>query len=93
MIKIDKTNLSDQTKFRLDEIRNIEKYVFAFDYIDNNFNVLNSTTGWVCIISHATAVGVPVGIASAGFTIALSLATGIVKKNIKSNKKQKEKTW
>ena len=79
--------MSDQTKFRLNEISKIENYfnseinqrklcskklskhVSAFDYIDKILIVLNATTGRVCIISHATVVGAPVVIASAGFTI------------------------
>ena len=87
MNEIDKTKLSDQTKFRLDEIKKIEnyfnseinqrklcskklsKYVTTFNYIDKILIVLNATTGGACIISHATVVGAPVGIASAGFTI------------------------
>ena len=91
MNEIDKTNLSDQTKFRLNEISKIEnyfnseinqrklcskklsKYVSAFDYIDKILIVLNATTGGVCNISHATVVGPPVGIASAGFTIVFFL--------------------
>ena len=97
MDEIDKTNLSDQTKFRLDEIKKIEnyfnseinqrklcskklsKYVSAFNYIDKIFIVFNATTGGVCIISHATVVGAPVGIASAGVTIVFALTTGIIK--------------
>ena len=108
MNEIDKTKLSDQTKFRLDEIKKIEnyfnseinqrklcskklsKYVSAFNYIDKILIVLSATTGGVCIISHGTVVGAPVGIASARFTIVYSLATGIIKV-IKDNKKQKEK--
>ena len=102
MNEIDKTKLSDQTKFRLDEIKKIEnyfnseincskklsKYVSAFDYTDKILIVLNATTGGVCIISHATVVGAPLGIGSAGFAIVFSLATGITKKVIKNNKKQ-----
>ena len=94
MNEIDKTNLTDQTKFRLNEISKIEnyfnseinqrklcskklsKYVTAFDYIDKILIVLSATTGGVCIVSHATVVGAPVRIASAGFTIVFSLATG-----------------
>ena len=109
MNEIDKKNLSDQTKFRLDEIKKIEsyfnseiiqsklrskklsKYVSTFNYIDKILIVLNATTGGVCIISHATVVGVPVGIASAGFTIAFSLATGIVKKLLKTTRNKKKK--
>ena len=46
--------------------------------------VLSATIGGVCIIFHATVAGAPVGIASAGFTIAFSLATGIIKKLLKT---------
>ena len=98
MNEIDKTNLTDQTKFRLNEITKIEnyfnseinqrklcskklsKYVTAFDYLDKILIVLSATTGRVCIVSHATVVGAAVGIASDGFTIVFSLATGIIKK-------------
>ena len=109
MNEIDKTKLSDQTKFRLDEIKMIEnyfheeinqrklcskkvnKYVTTFNYIDKILIVLNATTGGVCIISHATVVGAPVGIASAGFTILFSLATGITKKLLKTTRNKKKK--
>ena len=40
---------------------------------------MNITTGGVWIICHETVVGAPVGIASGGFTMVFSLATGIVK--------------
>ena len=56
----------------------LSKYVSAFDYIDKILIVLNATTGRVCIISHTTVAGAPVEIASAGFTIAFSLATGTI---------------
>ena len=109
MNEIDKTDLSDQTKFRLYEIIKIEnyfnleinqrklcskklsKYASAFDYIDKIFIVLSATIGGVCIISHATVVGAPVGIASVGFTIVFSLATGIMKKLLKTTKSKKKK--
>ena len=107
MNEIDKTNLTDQLKSRLNEISKIEncfnseinqrknaskklsKYVFAFDYIDKVLIVLSAGTGGVCIISHATVVGAPVGIASAGFTIVLSLATG--EKLLKTTRNKEEK--
>ena len=109
MNEIDKTNLTDHTKFRLNEITKIEnyfnsginqrtlcskrlsKYVTAFDYIDKILIVLSATTGGVCIVSHATVVGAPVGIASAGFTIVFSLATGIIKKLLKTTRNKKKK--
>ena len=109
MNEIDKTKLSDPTKFRLDEIKKIEtyfheeinqrklsskklsKYVTTFNYIDKILIVLNTTTGGVCIISHAAVVGAPVGIASAGFTLLFSLATGITKELLKTTRNKKKK--
>ena len=97
MNEIDKTKLSDQTNFRLNEIRKIQnyfnseinhrklcskklsKYVSTFNYIGKILIVLNTTTGKVCIISHASVIGAAIGIASAGFTIVFALATGIIR--------------
>ena len=74
---IDKTNLTDQTKFRLNEISKIEnyfnqdinqrkscskKYVAAFYYIDKVLIVLSATSGGVCVISSVSVVGAPIGI-------------------------------
>ena len=109
MNEIDKTSLSDQTKFRWNEIskienyfnseinqrknasKNLSKYLSAFDYIDKIFIILSAIRGGVCIISHAAVVGAPVGIASAGFTIVFSLATGIIKKLLKTTRNKKKK--
>ena len=95
---IDKTNLSEQTKYRLDKINKIEnyfieqisqrkscskklnKYVTAFDYIDQALIVLSATSGRVSICSFTSIVGAPVGIASASLTLFFSLTTGITKK-------------
>ena len=106
---IDKTDLSEQTKFRLDEISKIEnyfieeinqrkscskklsKYVAAFDYIDKILIVLSATSGGVSIISFTNVVGVPVGIASASFTLIFSLATRIIKKLLSITKSKNKK--
>ena len=106
-IEIDKTNLNDQIKFRLNEINQIEdyfnsdinqrklcseklsKYVTVSDYIDKILIALSATSGGVSIISFTSVVGAPVGIASASFTLILSLTTAIIKKllSITRNKK------
>ena len=65
--------------------------VTTFNYIDKILIFLNAPTGEVCIVSHATIVGAPVGIASAGFTILLSLATRITKK-LKTTRDKKKNT-
>ena len=106
---IDKTNLSEQTKFRLSEIigienyfqqeiyqrkpcsKNLSKYVTAFDYIDKILIVLSATSSGVCIISSASVVGAPVGIASASFTLTFSLISGITKKLLSITRKKNQK--
>ena len=65
-------------------------YVTTFDYIDNILIVLSATTGGVCIVSHVTIVGAPAGIATVGFTIAFSLATGIIKKLLSTTRKKRK---
>ena len=83
MHEIDQTKLSDQTKYRLYEIKKIEnyfineinkrklyskklsKYVTIFDYIDKILIVLSATSISLSIISFASTIGVPAGIASA----------------------------
>ena len=71
--------------------KNLSKYVTAFDYIDKVLIALSATSGGVSIILFTSAVGAPVGIASAIFTLIFSLTTGIVKKllSITRNKKKK----
>ena len=109
MNEINKTNLSEQTKFRLSEIMRIENYfhqeinqkkscskrlskcVSDFDYIDKILIVLSAKSSGVCIISSASVVEAPVGIANASFTLIFSLTTGIIKNllSITRNKKRK----
>ena len=109
MNEIDKTNLTEETKIRLNKIAEIEnyfiqminqrksyskkfsKYVTAFDYIDKILLVLSATSGGVYIISFASVVGAPVGIAGASFTLIFFLTTGIIKKllSITRNKNKK----
>ena len=71
--------------------KKVSKYITAFDYIDKILIVLSVATGEVSIMSFASIVGAPVGIASASFTLIVSLTIGIVKKllNITRNKKKK----
>ena len=55
--------------------KKLSKYIAAFDYIDKTLIVLPTTSGGVSIISFASFIGVPAGIASASFTLVFSLAT------------------
>ena len=74
---------SDKVKFRLMKLKTISaqkfekkvtskklsKYIAVFDYIDKILIVLSATSGVIFIISFTIIVGVPVGIASASFSL------------------------
>ena len=60
-------------------------------YFDKSFIVLSVTTGGISIASFATVIGAPVGIASASFSLAFSISTGIVKKLLKTVRNMKKK--
>ena len=102
---IEKTKLTNQTKFRLDEIENyfIEeinqrkscskklcKYAAVFDYIDQTLIVLSEKSGGVSIISFTSITRAPVRIASASLTLLFSLTTGIVKKLLNITRNKKK---
>ena len=87
MHEIDKTKLTDQTKFRLFEIKNIEN-----DFINeinqqkwyskklNEYVTIFDYIDKISIISFTTTIGAPVGIASESFALIFSITTGIIKK-------------
>ena len=53
--------------------------------------VLSVTTGNISIASFATVIGAPVGIASASFSLAFSIFTGIGKKLLKTTRCKNKK--
>ena len=61
--------------------KKLSKYIATFEYIDKTFIVLSVISGEVSIISFASVIGVPPGIASAGFTLVFSLTIGMIKKH------------
>ena len=79
-----KISLNDQIKFSLKERKEINKklskYIIVFDYIDKIFITLSASFGILSLVSHATIVGIPVGIAGSSLTVVFSLTIGIVKK-------------
>ena len=68
-------------------IKTLSKYIASFYSFDKSLIVLSVTTGSISTTSFATVIGAPVGIASASFSLAFSISTGIVKKTVKNNKK------
>ena len=109
MYEIDKTKLTDQTKFKLYELKKIDnyfineinqqksyiknsnRYVTIFDYIDKILIVLSATTWGISIISFTTTIGASVGIASASFTLIFAITTGIIKKLLDITRKKKKR--
>ena len=109
MSEIINSNLSDRTKFRLNEINEIKdyfnseiqekeimskklsKYNAVFYYVGKALIILSATSKGVSIISFASVIGLPAGIASASFTLVFSLTTGIIKKDMKKARNQNKK--
>ena len=55
------------------------KYIASFDYFDKSLIVLSVATSSISMASFATAIGAPVGIMSASFSIVFPFTTGFVK--------------
>ena len=58
-------------------IKKVNKYIVSFDYLDKIFITLSASFGTVSIASHATIVGIPVGITGASLTLIFTMGTGI----------------
>ena len=72
-------------------IRKLNKYITIFEYIEKFLIILSATSGGVSIISFISIIGVPVGIASASFTLIFSIAKGIIKILLKITRNKKKK--
>ena len=72
-------------------LKKISKYIVAFDYADKLFVTLSASFGTLSIASHATIVGIPVGIAGASLTLIFTVRTGVVKKLLNITRKKKKK--
>ena len=72
-------------------IKKLNKYIVGFDYLDKIFITLSASFGTLSIASHATIVGIPVGITGASLTLIFTIGTGISKSLLKVTKKRKKK--
>ena len=70
--------------------KKLGKYISFFDYFDKSLIVLSVTSGGVSIASFPMAIGAPIGITSANFSLAFSLCTGLVKKLLKATRNKKK---
>ena len=71
--------------------KKLSKYVTIFGYIDKILIVLSATSSSVSIISFASTIGVPAGIANASFTLIFSITAGIIKTLLSTTIKKKKK--
>ena len=71
--------------------KKLGKNIAAFDYIGKTLIVSSARSGGVSIVSFASVIGTPPGIASASFTVLFSLTTGIIKKLLSITKNKKKK--
>ena len=86
-----KDYLNAKIKERKDIVKKISKYIVAFDYADKLFITPSASFGTLSIVSHATIVGIPVGIAGASLTVIFTVTTGVVKKLLNIRRKKKKK--
>ena len=86
-----KDYLNAEIKERKDIVKKISKHIVAFDYADKLFITLSASFGTLNIVSHATVVGIPVGIAGASLTVIFTVTAGVVKKILNITRKKKKK--
>ena len=78
-----------EIKERIYIIKNLNKYLVSFDYLDKVFITLSASFGTLSIASQATAIGIPAGITGASLTLIFTIGTGISKSLLKVTKKRK----
>ena len=70
-------------------IKRLSKYIDSLDYFNSkvqqkSLTVLSTTSASVSIVSFATVIGTPAGIATASISLTFSLSTGLAKGFLKT---------
>ena len=81
----------NEIKERKDIINKLNKYIVSFDYLEKIFISLSASFGTLSIASHATVVGIPVGIVGSSLTFNIYNRYGINKSLLQITKKRKKK--
>ena len=91
--EINKTRdyFNNEINERKNIIKRLNKYIVSFDYLGKIFITLSASFGTLSIASHATVVGIPVGITGASLTLIFTLSIGINKSLLRVTKKRKKK--
>ena len=86
-----KDYFNNEINERKDIIKKLNKYIVSFDYLDKIFIALSASFGTLSTASHATAIGIPAGIAGASLTLIFTISTGVNKSLLRVTKKRKKK--
>ena len=86
-----KDYFNSEIKERKEIIKKLTKYIVVFDYADKIFITLSASFGTLSIVSHATLVDIPVGIAGSSLIVIFTVTTGIIKKLLNITRKKKKK--
>ena len=78
----------NEIKERKDIIKKLNKYLVSFDYLDKIFFALSASFGTLSIVSYASVVGTPAGIAGSSLTVIFTIGTGTSKSLLKVTKKK-----
>ena len=79
-----KDYFNNEINERKDIIEKLNKHLVSFDYLDKIFITLST--------SHATVVGIPVGIAGSSLTLIFTISTGVNKSLLQMTKKKEKET-
>ena len=92
-MKLIKQKIIQTLKLKREKIllKKISKCIVAFDYADKLFITLSASFDTLSIASHATIVGIPVGIAGASLTLIFTVTTGVVKNYQISREERRKK--
>ena len=90
--EINKTKgyFNNEINERKNIIKKLNKYLVTLDYLDKIFITLSASFGTLSVASHATVVGIPVGIAGASLTLIFTISTGVNKSLLQLTKKRKK---
>ena len=86
-----KDYVNSEINERKEVIKKLSKYIVVFHYADKFFITLSASFGTLSLVSHATVVGILVGIAGGSLTVLFTVTTGIVKKLLNATRKKKKK--
>ena len=62
-----------EIKERKETTKKLSKYIVLFDYADKISITLSGSFGTLSLVSHATIVGIPVGIVGSSLTVLFSV--------------------